>query len=261
MSLAGAFQATKKNGTNYYRSSITYKNKHISLGSFSTELLAHTAYLEAGQLVVSADDISSYGTKERTLSFEKYVSLINFRDHNVYFKNPIYLEKRYFLYYLSTEDILKFDIDDLFYYASRKISKRNGHLFVADYGMQINLLSRYGIKSHAVRNRDYRFINGDRYDFRYENIEIINRYYGVTRIQQGNLTAYKTKILINGVFTVGVYSTEIEAAIAYNKAADYIQQKMPHRKYRQNYIDSLTPSMYAELYLNLSISPKIINLK
>jgi len=261
MSLAGTFRATKKNGTVYYRSSITYKSKHISLGGFSSESLAHAAYLEARQLVFSADDINSYGTKEHALSFEKYVSLINFRDHNVYFKNPIYLEKRYFLYYLTAEYILKFDIDDLFYYASRKISRREGHLFVADYGMQVNLLSRYGIKSHAVRNRDYRFINGDRYDFRYENIEIINRFHGVTRIKKGSRTAYKTKILINGVFTVGTYSTEIEAAIAYNKAADFIQQKMPDRQYRQNYIDTLTPSRYAELYMNLSISPKIINLE
>lgn len=260
MSLAGAFRTIKKNGTVYYRSSFTYKNKHISLGSFSSEEQAHAAYLEAGRLVLNTDTIDSYKTEKYLLSFEKFISLINFRDHGVYFKNPIYLEKRYFLYYLTAEHVFKFDIDDLFYYASHKISRRNGHMFVADYGMQVNLLSRYGIKSHAVRNRDYRFINGDHYDFRYENIEIMNRFYGVTRIQKGTQMLYKAKILINGTFTIGTYSAETEAAVAYNKAADLIQQKMPKKQYRQNYIDNLTPSEYADLYLRLKISSKILNL-
>ncbi|MFT3982930.1 MAG: hypothetical protein QM697_03405 [Lachnospiraceae bacterium] len=260
MSLPGAFRATKKNGTVYYRSSFTFKNKHISLGSFPSANLAHAVYLEAHQLVLGKDTIDSYNNRRRMLPFEKYISLINFRDHEVYFKNPIYLEKRYFLYYVSPEHIYKFDIDDLFYYASRKISRRNGHLFVADYGMQVNLLSRYGIKSHAVKNRDYRFINGDRYDFRYENIEIINRYHGVTCLQKNAHTVYKAKILINGTFTVGTYPTETEAAIAYNKAADLIHQKLPARQYRQNYIDNLPPSQYAEIYMNLNISQKIMNL-
>ena len=29
--------------------------------------------------------------------------------------------------------------------------KRGGHLFVAEYGMQTSVLSRYGIRSYAVR--------------------------------------------------------------------------------------------------------------
>ena len=48
MSLPGSFQAMKKDGTIYYRSSITYKNKHISLGSFPTEEESHAAYIQAG---------------------------------------------------------------------------------------------------------------------------------------------------------------------------------------------------------------------
>ena len=51
--LAGAYLATRKDGSVYYRSNITYKNKHISLGSFSTEDDAHTAYLEAFTLLSS----------------------------------------------------------------------------------------------------------------------------------------------------------------------------------------------------------------
>ena len=54
--------------------------------------------------------------------------------------------------------------------------RRGGHLFVADYGMQVNIASRYGIKNFAVENRDYRFVNGNDHDFRYANIEILNTY-------------------------------------------------------------------------------------
>ena len=43
MALAGAFKAQLKNGNYYYRSSITYKNKHISLGSYDTEEEAQEA--------------------------------------------------------------------------------------------------------------------------------------------------------------------------------------------------------------------------
>ena len=52
--------------------------------------------------------------------------------------------------------------------------KRGNHYFVADYGLQVNILNRYGIRNYSVRNRDYRFINGDETDFRRQNIEIIN---------------------------------------------------------------------------------------
>ena len=51
MSLPGAFKAQKKDGTIYYRSSITYKNKHISLGSYDTEHNAHLAYMCANELL------------------------------------------------------------------------------------------------------------------------------------------------------------------------------------------------------------------
>lgn len=74
---------------------------------------------------------------------------MNFRDNGVYIKTPIYLRRNYFEYFLSPTLILKFDIDDLFYYSSHRIQKRGGHLFVSDYGMQYNILSRYGIKSHG----------------------------------------------------------------------------------------------------------------
>lgn len=259
MARTGAFKAVKKNGTVYYRSSVTYRNKHISLGSYRTQTAAHKAYETAKKIISNPNwTIDSYRT-DTPLDFGKYVSLINFRDNNVYFKNPIYLEKSYFLYYLSPSTVFKFDIDDLFYYAEHKISRRQGHLFVADFGMQVNIRSRYGIKPHAVINRDYRFLNGDTGDFRYDNIEIINKYNGVRKVKRSVYTKYQAKILVNGVYTIGTYDTEIEAAIAYNKAADIIKRKYPQRNFNPNYIDDIPPKEYAEYYIKLPISDRILN--
>lgn len=257
MALAGAFKATTKSGKVYYRSSITYKNKHISLGSYDTEEQASEAYLVAKNLISNKNlTIDAYRT-DTPLDFDKYVTIVNFRDNGVYIKNPIYLENTYFLYYLTPAIVFKFDTDDLFYYAERKISRRNGHFWVADYGMQINLHSRYGIKPHAVLNRDYRFLNGDRYDFRYDNIEVINHYNGVYKVKRKYKDKFLAKILVNGLYTIGTYDTDIEAAIAYNKAADLISKARPGKNFRQNYIESMTASEYASLYIKLPISDRI----
>ncbi len=257
MALAGAFKATLKNGKTYYRSSVTYKNKHISLGSYDTEEKAHAAYKVAKDLISNkAITIDAY-RMDTPLDFDKFVTIINFRDNNVYIKNPIYLEKTYFMYYMTPAIIFKFDIDDLFYFASHKISRRNGHLWVADYGMQVNLYSRYGIKPHAVLNRDYRFINGDRYDFRYDNIEIINKYTGVYAVKRSVYTKYSARILVNGLYTIGTYDTETEAAIAYNKAADIIKKARPNKNFRMNYIESLSAKEYALMYIKIPISDRI----
>ncbi len=257
MALAGAFKAQLKNGKTYYRSSVTYRNKHISLGSYDTEERAHAAYLVAKDIISDGTITIDAYRMDSALDFDKFVTLINFRDNKVYIKNPIYLEKSYFMYYLTPSMVFKFDIDDLFYFASHKISRRNGHLWVADYGMQVNLYSRYGIKPHAVLDRDYRFINGDRYDFRYDNIEIINRYTGVYAVKRSVYTKYTARILVNGLYTIGTYDTEIEAAIAYNKAADIIKKARPSKHFRLNYIESLTPQEYAMMYLRTQISDRI----
>ena len=90
--LPGVFKATKKDGTVYYRSSFTYQNKHISLGSFPTEWTAHTAYAEASNIMSSSCSIQDY-SDVFTISFEKYVILVNFRDNEMYFKTPIYLKQ------------------------------------------------------------------------------------------------------------------------------------------------------------------------
>ena len=139
--LPGVYLATKKDGTVYYRSSITYRSKHISLGSFPTEEDAHCAYCCA--LKISSEPLSLEESLAFTnyLSFEKIISLVNFRDNGMYIPTPIYLHKNYFSYYLDLHHELKFDIDDLFYYSSHKILKRQGHLYVNDYGMQITILN------------------------------------------------------------------------------------------------------------------------
>ena len=149
----GVFLAQRKDGTIYYRSSLTYKNKHISLGSFPTEEQAHQSYIEASMLLnapLSLEDISHASLH---LPFDKAVTLINFRDNGLYIGTPIYLRKNYFSYYLSANEELKFDIDDLFYYSSHRILRRQGHLYVNDYGMQVTLLSRYGIRNHSLQSR------------------------------------------------------------------------------------------------------------
>lgn len=255
--LPGVFTARKKDGTVYYRSSITHKKKHISLGSYKTPYLAYAAYLEGIALLadstLSLEDFSGH----RVLPFEKWVCLVNFRDNHIYFATPIYVRKNYFEYLLSPEYILKFDIDDLFFYSSHKIMRRGRHFFVADYGMQTNIMNRYGIKNYAVKGRDYRFVNGDDLDFRYENIEIYNHYYGVIRKETKKGTRYVAKIHINGNYTIGSYATEIEAAIAYNKAIDLLKKAGINKNFSPNYLEKISPSVYADIYAKLHISPKI----
>ena len=154
--LPGVYKTTKKDGTIYYRASMTFHNKHISLGSSLDADIANAMYLEGqllcSDLTVTIQDFTSY---IEHLSFEKAVTILNFRDHGMYIKTPIYLQKGFFLYFLTPSEILKFDNDDLFYYSSHKIMRRNGHLFVNDYGMQYNIAARYGIKNFAVAGRDY----------------------------------------------------------------------------------------------------------
>ena len=193
------YQAKKKNGTIYYRSSFTYRLKHISLGSFSSAREANKAYEEANLLIHSSSTIEEYNARKCTLSFNKWVCIINFRDNGVYIKTPIYMKHTYFLYYLTKYEIYTFDVDDLFYYSHHTIMKRGNHLFVADYGMQVTIFSRYGIKNYAVEGRDYQFVNGDHRDYRYSNILIINRYIGVSRITQPLDDLFIAKIHINEI--------------------------------------------------------------
>ncbi len=253
----GVYSATKKDGTSYFRSSITFLNKHISLGSFSTEEEAHRAYKEARRIVSSKKYTLSSYRKSHHLSFQKWVVLINFRDNGIYTKTPIYLVKNYFKYIFGPHDYYLFDVDDLFFYSTHTISRRGGHLFVADYGMQTSILSRYGIKSYAVAGRDFTFVNNDARDFRYSNLEIHTRYQGVQKKLRNGAYEYEAKIHLNGSLLIGRYPDEITAAVAYNKAAATLIRKGYDKSFPVNYVEELTEQEYKKMFKEAEIRKEL----
>ncbi len=255
--LPGVYTAKRKDGSIYFRSSITYRNKHISLGSYPTKQAAHESYLTAGRLLSDVSyTIMQYGP-DSVLPFEKWVVLLNFRDNGIYFSTPIYIRPKFFYYYFSPSVFFLFDTEDLFFYSSHKISCRGGHYFVADYGMQVNIKNRYGIKNYAVEGKDYRFINGNDHDFRYENLEILNRYQGVEQVKKNGLIRYRVRVHVKGNYTVGIYDTENEAAIAYNKAIDILKKAGVGKNYTPNYLEGISPADYVDLYASVKVAPSL----
>ena len=250
----------KKDGSIYYRASVTYRRKHISLGGYESAEDAHHAYEQARLLLREQSlGILDYHIPS-ALPFEKWVSLINFRDNGIYIATPIYIMRRMFYYYLDPDEILKFDADELFYYSSHKIMRRGRHYFVADYGMQVNIINRYGIRSYSVEGRDYFFQNGDPLDFRAANLQIVNRYIGVTKETHRGRSAYRARIHVRGNYIIGDYATEEEAAIAYNKAADLLNAKGCPKNWSRNYIENLSGTKYQELYDKVKLSEKLSEL-
>ena len=251
----GVYEAKKKNGQLYYRAHIHFRGKHIALGSFDTMDHAGKVHEAARELL---DDIKitlpDAFSKYPLIRYDKIVTLLNFRNNGIYLGTPIYLLSGYFIYYLSPELELKFDNDDLFYYSSHRILQRGGHLYINDYGMQVNLLSRYGIKNYAIAGVDYLFANGDETDFRYENIVNINPYYGVSRLDQNGRIFYQVKIHINGNYQIGIYEDEAIAAIAYNKAVDLAKAAGIDRNYPTNYVTTMSAKEYAECYTKIHVS-------
>lgn len=257
--ISGASKVQKKDGSTYYRSSITIHNKHISLGSFATEEEAGQAYREACEIFREKQYQLEDFSPSFALDFSRFVILLNYRDNGIYFKTPIYLQKKYFYYYLSPKHHLIFDRDDLFFYADHKIQIRGGYLFICDYGSQYNILSRYGIKNYAKKGIDYIFVNQNEYDFRYENIKVINEYMGVSEILWQNQCMYECKIHVNGNLLVGRYPDKIQAAIAYNKAVDILKEQGISKNYVKNYITSYSSEQYAAAYEKIKISKKILH--
>lgn len=255
----GVYKANYKSGT-AYRASITYKNKHISLGSYSSETEAYAAYYEASNIINNDTiTIDNYSSIDFNLKNDKIISILNYRDKGMYIANPIYMRQNYFSYYLDRNTELKFDIDDLFYYSSHKIVQRGKHLFVNDYGSQINILSRFGIHSFSVPGRDYDFANGDNLDFRYSNVIVVNHYIGVFRKERKADYVYQAKIHINGDYVIGTYQTEIKAAIAYNKAVDLARAHGIKINFRENYITEIDAKTYADIYTKLKVSAKYMD--
>ncbi|MDE5747267.1 MAG: hypothetical protein K2I21_06790 [Acetatifactor sp.] len=90
--MEGVYQTTKKNGEIYYRSSLTYRRRHISLGSYRDALLAHLAYRTASRLIATGSKFTLGDYRPTSvLSFEKWVILLNFRDNGIYLGTPIYM--------------------------------------------------------------------------------------------------------------------------------------------------------------------------
>ncbi len=259
----GVFTAKKKDGSVYYRASITFKCRHISLGSFDDNNEAFLAYQSARNILDT--DIkylpADYSSTSYKLSFAKWICLINFKNNGIYIKTPIYLKHKYFEYYLSPTEFLLFDADDLFFYSNHSIVRRGNHLFVSEYGMQTGIASRYGIKNYARKNIDYRFVNNDDHDFRYSNIEILSSYTGVTAYKSFSSSYFISKIHINGDFIIGRYSSETKAAIAYNKAIDVLNKKGFQKNFQKNYIEELSKIQYEQIYNSIKIPQKIIDYK
>lgn len=243
----GVYISRKRNGNIYFRVSITYKGRHISLGSSDNLKTAASIYEEAFLLKDSADGVDEFLSYDY-ISFDKYLTIINFRDNGVYFHNPIYLHQRYFSYFLDKDTELKFDTDDLFFYSQHRIQRRGGHLFVENYGTQMSLFSRYGIHPFAVENKDYRFKNGDLLDFRYENIEIVNHYLGVELIENTIPRKYRSFIHVNGYYNLGIFSSEDRAAIAFNKARSLLREKGRNKDTPANYIADMPEDEYRDIY-------------
>lgn len=251
----GIYIAYDKNDNPYYRVAVTLNGHHVSLGNFKSESDSLKCYEEYIRIVSDNDISAEQYDKEMKLSFEKFILLINYRDNHVYFPKPIYLKKNFFLYYLEPGFVLKFDKDDLFFYINHKILKRGNRLYYNDFGIQTTLKEKYNIPVYGVLNRDYRFINNDCFDFRYSNIEILNKFHGIEKTSKNNKISYKVKINLKGYHYVGTYPTELEACIAYNKAADIIKQNH-NINYKQN-DPEISAKQYADIYSKLKISPKI----
>ena len=72
---------------------------------------------------------------------------------------------------------------------------------------------------------------------------------------------YKATIHVRSNYVIGKYSSEKEAAVAYNKAADILIKNGFKKAFMQNYIDDCTNKEYAEIYSRVKISDTILNLK
>lgn len=244
--------------TTKYKTYFLHETNKIYLGTYSSMELAQKAINEAEELMSQPKNMPQFNTS--VLDYKKIVSLCNLRDHKQYIKNPIYLHPTHFHYYLSEECVLTFDLKDLLYFSTYKIYKRGNYLYTQDSISQQSILSRYGIPNHSVLNKDYLFKNGDPYDFRRSNIEIINGYKGVSKKQKKEKILYTACIYIKTNLVIGHYESEIEAAIAYNKAIDILSKHYTVKEYTHNVIPFITKAEYKTIYDNLAISPRIYNL-
>ncbi len=246
----------QKHDKEEFRVYFLYQRHKIYLGSFPSLEDANRILQEAEALMYLPAGPPNF--LDISLNYKKVVCLCNLRDYSKFIKNPIYLFPTYFTYYLSKDIILLFDLKDLFFFSTYKIYKRGSYLYTQDHISQQNILSRFGIQNHSILGKDYYFKNHNPYDFRRENLIIINPYKGVTKKEKGNQTIFVTTIYTTKTIVLGHYSSQIEAAIAYNKGIDLLQAHGIEKDFVPNEIPFLTKSEYEQIYAQISISPTLL---
>lgn len=244
------------NGKTQYKIYFVYESNKIYLGTYPSMETAEKALAEAEFLMKQPQGPPEFEFAP-TLNYKKIVSLCNLRDHKKYMKNSIYLYATYFHYYLSKNCILVFDSKDLLYFSTYKIYKRGNYLYTQDSISQQNMLLRFGIPNHSVLHKDYFFKNGNPYDFRAENLVVINSYKGVRQKVRNDKTIYIAYIYLKSNLIIGHYDSEIEAAIAYNKAIDVLHQQKRLHDYTYNIIPYLTNVEYQAIYDHIILTPRL----
>ena len=240
-----------------YRVYYLYKTKKIYIGLYNTYEEALWAYEFVEKLFTSDLSLNEY-SNSCPIPFEKFVACINFRVTHMYFKTPIYVYTDHFKYYLTPDLWLTFDLKDLLYFSTKRIHKRGDYLYTYIGDHQENILKRFGFNRPMTYLKDYTFLNGNRYDFRRKNIQVINHYYGVSLETKYNKPTYVTRITLNkGTLVVGHYTSDMLAAIAYNKAVDLVTASLKEHNYPKNTFPFLTRQEYENLYLSLPISKRL----
>lgn len=232
-----------------------FKRKKIYIGIFESEETAQSAYAYCHQLLHT--NVLPQPFLPQYITFKKYITLINLRDHGVWINQPIYLYDTYFQYFLSANLILTFDLKDLFFFSTSKIYKRGNYLFTTNRHSQCSILTRFGLPAKSIYGRDYLFANKNRYDFRRSNLIILNHYRGVSCKEKHGQLLYTTKIYHGRSLLVGHYDSEVVAAIAYNKAFDTLIALGVFRDYTPNTIPYLTQSEYQSIYNQISLTPRL----
>lgn len=243
----------------HYRVYYLYKSRKIYIGLYNNYDQATLAYDFTHHLFNSSFSIEDF-TEDCLIPFEKFITCINYRDTGIYIKTPIYIHKDHFKYYFAYNFYLLFDLKDLLYFSTNKIHKRGEYLYTYIGDHQESILKRFGFSKKMTYLTDYCFVNDNRYDFRRHNIKVINHYTGVFSEVKFNKPTFVTRIFTDKYIVVGHYETEVQAAIAYNRAVDLLKDSPFASKYQKNTFPFLTRHEYEQIYTNLLISKRLIHM-
>lgn len=247
---------TKQSGdTVKYRVYYMYQSKKIYIGIYETSEKAQEVYAWVDTKMSSGFSLEDY--LGSPIAFDKFITLLNFKNNGAYFSVPIYIFPDHFKYYLSEDFYMIFSLKDLFFISNYKIHKRGQYLYINIGTRQENLLKRFGISNHATYGVDYLMHNGNRYDLRRENIHILNHYKGVQYEDKYHTKTYVARIRTTQYLVIGHYDSELLAAIAYNKAVDYLEKSSSSCSYEKNEFPFLTRQEYQSLYDKVEVSKRL----